>query len=495
MKRKQIGKRAAAAVLAVVLLLSCAFAADYSDVSGHWGEAEIARWSDYGVIQGSGGKFRPNDTITRAELAVILQRVMQYGAAKENPYRDLSDTWYTDSILRLSAAGILQGSNGLVRPGDPITRQEAAVLFARAFELETTGTSDAGYTDGKQIASWASGAVNAMYAGGYMKGSGGLFRPQSKITRAEVVKILDNLVAAYYREAGTYTGNVDGNVLIGTGDVTLKEMTISGDLIIAPGAANGTVTLEKVTVGGSILNQSGRDIVIKEDEPEPDPNAPLVTEEEKAAFLAQYPDQGLIGIDVARYQGEIDWAKVKAAGVEFAIIRVGFTGYGTGTLNLDANYQANIEGALENGIKVGVYYYSQAISVEEAQAEAALLLDAIRGYDITFPVVFDWETVSSASGRANNLDTQTLCDAANAFCKMVKDAGYTPMVYFNKKLATDYYDLDQIQEHDFWYAYYQSSASIPTGHDHMIWQFTSTGKVPGISGNVDLDLSYFDYGA
>ena len=78
---------------------------------------------------------------------------------------------------------------------------------------------------------------------------------------------------------------------------------------------------------------------------------------------------------------------------------------------------------------------------------------------------------------------------------MVKDAGYTPMVYFNKKLATDYYDLDQIQEHDFWYAYYQSAASIPTGHNHMIWQFTSTGKVPGISGNVDLDLSYFDYGA
>ena len=497
MRRNFLGKWILTALLAVALTVPCALAANYDDVTGHWAAKEIATWSDRGIIEGSAGSFRPNDTITRGELAAILQRVMQYQKTISNPYTDLGQNWYTDYILKLSAAGILEGSNGKVRPEDPITRQEAAAMFARAFELDVTGAEPAGYTDQNKIAAWAAGYVNAMSALGYMEGSNNTFRPTSNITRAEVVKILDNMVQGFYNQAGTYSASVEGNALVNVGGITLENLTISGDLIVAPGAGTGTVTLKNVTVEGSILNQSGKDVVIQDKEEPEDPgngDGDLVTEEEKAAFLAQYPDDGLVGIDVSNHQGTIDWEKVKAAGVDFVMVRVGYTGYGTGSLNLDVNYQANIEGALANGIQVGVYYFSQAISVEEAVNEANLLLEAIDGYDITFPVVFDWETVSSSSGRANNLDTQTLCDAANAFCATVQNAGYTPMVYFNKKLATDHYDLNQVEQYDFWYAYYQPTASIPTGHDYTMWQFTSTGSVPGIEGNVDLNVGYFDYG-
>ena len=499
MRRRFLGKWMLAALLAVLLTVPCALAANYNDTADHWAAKEIATWSDRGIIEGSGGSFRPNDTITRAELAAILQRVMQYQKTISNPYTDLKDTWYTDYVLKLSAAGIMEGSNGKVRPEDPITRQEAAALFARAFALDTAGAPSAGYADQKDIASWAVGYVNALSAAGYMQGSNNTFRPNSNITRAEVVKILDNMVQAFYNASGTYTTSVTGNALVNTGGVTLQDMTVSGDLIVTAGAGTGTVTLKNVTVQGSIVNQSGKDLVIQNKEEEK-PNQPdgdddvLVTEEELEAFLAQYPDDGLIGIDVSNHQGGIDWATVKAAGVDFVMVRVGYTGYGTGSLNLDKNYKTNIENALANGIQVGVYYFSQAISVDEAVAEANLLLDAIDGYDITFPVVFDWETVSSADGRANDLDTQTLCDAANAFCTTVENAGYTPMVYFNKKLATDHYDLTQIEQYDFWYAYYQPTASIPTGHDYTMWQFTSTGSVPGIEGNVDLNVGYYDYG-
>ena len=237
------------------------------DLSGHWAKDALETWKDYGVLQGDeNGDLRPDSSITRGELAVILDRVMAYQAKAANRFTDLNDSWYTDAILGASAAGILQGyEDGTVKPKAAITRQEAAVMFARVLALDTQGAPSAGYTDQNSIGFWALGAVNAMTAAGYLQGSGNLFRPQDSITRAEVVTILDNIFASNFNESGEYTGDVDGSAVINAGQVVLRDMYIEGDLIVAEGVADGHVELDNVTVNGRLIVRGGGEnsIVVK----------------------------------------------------------------------------------------------------------------------------------------------------------------------------------------------------------------------------------------
>ncbi|MBE6993116.1 MAG: hypothetical protein E7423_00515 [Ruminococcaceae bacterium] len=198
------------------------------------------------------------------------------------------------------------------------------------------------------------------------------------------------------------------------------------------------------------------------------------------------------GVDVSHHQGDIDWQKVRNAGVDFAMIRVGGRGYGSaGVMYDDQTFTQNIRGALNAGLKVGVYYFSQATSVGEAREEARYVLDKIRGYDVTYPVVFDWEFLGGKTQRTYSTPTSVICDAANAFCSMIEEAGYTPMIYFNTYCGYLKYDLSKVNRYDFWYAQY---TDVPTFYyDFQMWQYTSKGRVPGISGNVDLDISFVDY--
>jgi lysozyme len=137
---------------------------------------------------------------------------------------------------------------------------------------------------------------------------------------------------------------------------------------------------------------------------------------------------------------------------------------------------------------VGVYFFSQAITPQEAVEEADFVLSYIRNYNITYPVVFDWETISYDSARTNGVDTQTLNQCAQAFCSTVSGGGYTPSIYFNLSLGYLKYDLSQVLGNKFWLAQY---ASAPTFYyDFQMWQYTSSGKVNGISGNVDMDISF-----
>lgn len=197
----------------------------------------------------------------------------------------------------------------------------------------------------------------------------------------------------------------------------------------------------------------------------------------------------LRGIDVSEHQKEIDWAQVAAAGVDFAMIRACRRGYTEGNLYTDPYFEKNIQGALHNGIKVGVYVFSQAITVSEALEEANYVLDLIRGYNVTMPVVFDWEKIEDeADARTNNLDSAILNDCAVAFCEKVKMAGYTPAVYFNRLFGYYRYDLTRLTDYLFWlsvpddfpYFYYASD----------MWQYSFAGQVPGVSEPVDMNL-YF----
>ena len=198
--------------------------------------------------------------------------------------------------------------------------------------------------------------------------------------------------------------------------------------------------------------------------------------------------KALTGIDVSVYQGDIDWEAVAQSGVEFAIIRLGYRGYSQGAIQLDRNFEQNMRGALEAGLDVGVYCFSQATTVLEAEEEADFVLENLRGYPITFPVVFDWEFVTADQARTHEMEGEALTDCALAFCELVATAGYTPMVYFNQDIGYFYYQLDELDQYPFWLAEYDSKPDF--FYDFEIWQYTHTGTVPGIQGSVDLNLAF-----
>ena len=210
----------------------------------------------------------------------------------------------------------------------------------------------------------------------------------------------------------------------------------------------------------------------------------------------QYMQDGQVvshkGIDVSKHQGNIDWTKVAADGVEFASIRVGLRGYGTeGKLVEDEYFEQNVKGALQAGIKVGVYFYSQAITDEELLEEANLVLEKVKPYNIELPIVFDVEKVSGGKGRANELSVEERTRLAALFCQTIQDAGYKPMIYHNMEMGTLMLDLGQLEQYDKWFAYYNDDLYYP--YAYKVWQYSEKGAVDGINEEVDLNIWFGDF--
>lgn len=192
------------------------------------------------------------------------------------------------------------------------------------------------------------------------------------------------------------------------------------------------------------------------------------------------------GIDVSAYQGAIDWQKVKAAGVEFAVIRIGFRGYGAaGNMVQDGYGTANLVAAQEAGLLVGAYFFSQATTVAEAEEEAAFALKILDGFQLDLPVAYDWEYISDTARTANVTADQPTA-FAQAFCAKVEESGYESMVYFNEHYAAGRLEPATLTDTRFWYAQYDGG--FDAEYCCYLWQFSNTGKVPGISGNVDLNI-------
>lgn len=194
------------------------------------------------------------------------------------------------------------------------------------------------------------------------------------------------------------------------------------------------------------------------------------------------------GIDVSRYQSKIDWEDVASDEVEYAFIRLGIRGYTEGEIMEDETFQDNIEGALKNDIDVGIYFFTQATSREEAEEEAEFVIESIAPYKVKYPVVIDVETVSGTEARGNALTSEERTAYCIAFCEKIKEAGYTPMVYGNLKTFTLLLNIEELEEYDKWFAYYDESYYFP--YDFKIWQYTNKGKVAGIKGDVDLNISF-----
>lgn len=206
-------------------------------------------------------------------------------------------------------------------------------------------------------------------------------------------------------------------------------------------------------------------------------------------YLSCTTAPSVLGIDVSFWQGYIDWQKVKEAGVEFAIIRAGWRGSEEGVIAADDYVHTNYRNATAAGIKVGAYFFSQAINVEEAVEEAEFMLDMVKDWEVQMPIVFDWEFVSGDS-RTGKVDARTLTDCTKAFCQTIEDAGYEAMVYFNSDQSRHGIYLEELADYKFWLAKYNTVLNYPYRVD--MWQYTETGSVPGISGNVDINL-YFPW--
>ena len=201
-----------------------------------------------------------------------------------------------------------------------------------------------------------------------------------------------------------------------------------------------------------------------------------------------------VGIDVSTFQGTIDWNKVKAAGIDFALIRVGYRGYGTAKLMMDVYFERNLQGATAAGIDCGVYFFTQAITEAEAREEAQYTLKAIQGYKVSYPVIIDTEYITTNDGvpRANGLSASVRTNVVNAFCDEVRKAGYYPMVYADKNWLTNHLESERLTA-DVWLAQYNSTVTY--AGEYKIWQYTSAGRVNGISTAVDMNVGLVDYAA
>lgn len=193
------------------------------------------------------------------------------------------------------------------------------------------------------------------------------------------------------------------------------------------------------------------------------------------------------GVDVSRYQGAIDWELVKEDGIDFAIIRAGARGYGTGKLVPEEGFMDNAVKASEAGLEIGVYFFSQAVNEQEAIEEADCVLEALEGNEIAFPIVYDLERVSG--GRMDGLSKESMTNICLAFCNRVSEAGYLPMIYGNMETFMLMLDMERVEHIEKWLAYYNPEFYFP--YNFRIWQYSESGRVKGINGKVDMNLCFY----
>lgn len=213
---------------------------------------------------------------------------------------------------------------------------------------------------------------------------------------------------------------------------------------------------------------------------------------ENEAGEMEYVENGTVvshkGIDVSKYQEKINWEKVKADGVEYAFIRLGLRGYGSGKLVMDEYYDQNMREASAAGVETGVYFFTQAVTVEEAVEEANYVIENLTDYEVTYPIVFDVEMIVGDDGRANDLSQELRTDICIAFCDTIQAAGYTPMIYGNIRCFTQMLDMSRLEAYEKWYAFYDDYMYMP--YEVSVWQYSESGSVDGIKGKVDMNISY-----
>lgn len=414
----------------------------YSDVKeGDWYYTYVRELSYHDIVKGYlDGTFQPNKSLTAGEALKLLL----VAATKIDPGASDTGHWAGNYLAMGESLGcVAQGS--ITNLDAPIDRLSIAEIASIAMHLQPVdGVSpfadvDSGYT----LALYEAGIITGDTAEGQR-----YYNPGSGITRAEMCTIVSRIRAYRTPNNPTLSGYIEyGN----------KQIPVLWNVPAAP------YNKDLFVSDGSRMYYNDPDYTTA------------------------------LGIDVSSHQGEIDWQKVADAGIEFAMIRLGYRGYGSeGTLNMDPYFQQNLLGAMGAGLKVGVYFYSQAITTLEAAEEAQFVLSALEGIPLEYPVVYDWETVSADGARTKGLDNAVLTDCAITFCETVALSGYKPMIYYNLPVGYTHYQLDRLTAYDKWFAQYKVTKPSMY-YDFRIWQYSDSGSVPGIDGKVDMDIIFMPY--
>ncbi|MEA4933124.1 MAG: GH25 family lysozyme [Lawsonibacter sp.] len=400
----------------------------FSDVQdGAWFYPFVAVLNSQGVINGyPDGRFGPNDTTRAGDSMIMILKAAGSGTLESDPGAHYAAVYADYAVNRgwLTQEQVPDDLNG------SISRQFVAQLAAKALGLTAIeGASPFADVD--------DGLVTALYQKGIVAGTkvgdSLLFHPDASITRAEISAIVWQIREyATHIHFGTYTLDILDNVPVNADD---------------PSA---------FILDGDRMDYAGKGVKTS------------------------------LGIDVSYHQGVIDWKKVADDDIQFAMIRAGGRYYGSGVVFEDTQFRTNIQGALDAGLDVGVYFFSQAITVEEARDEANFLLNLLKDYDFTGPVVFDWENITNAAARTDGLDRATVTAMANAFCQTVEQAGYSPMIYFNQYIGYLLYNLEDVVQYPFWLAQYGTTPGFY--YNFQMWQYTDAAQVDGVPGKVDLNL-------
>ncbi len=425
-------------------------------------------------------------------------------------FRDVpTGIWYESYVTELSQKGIIGGyPDGTFRPDTSVTYGQALKLILLA----------AGYPEMPAAnGHWAGGYLNLAMEYGFLPFEGGLDL-ERPITRLEVAQLAaralglsgmmeespfvdsdDSEVLAMY-QAGILQGSVRDGLVYFDGDDALLRSQISAIIWRIEQYLHGGFLVPEPPVTEippqeqpSVPVEPQKTITFRNDVIKVLEDVPVFAYDPASFYLENGrmqctdPSVRLVhGIDVSAHQEDIDWEKVRADGIEFAVLRAAFRGYTQGNLKVDSYFEENIRQASQAGLDVGVYVFSQAITVQEAIEEADLLIELLAPHAITGPVVFDWEIVNEKGARTKDLDTDTLCEAANAFCSRVSEAGYTPMIYFNSDCGYLKYDLSRVMGYEFWFAQYRTQPDFY--YNFHMWQYSDSGKVDGVKGKVDLDV-------
>lgn len=446
-----------------------------------------ARWSE------GGGAAPVTPTVPSEQKPDYSNWVSPYGDVKE-------EDWYYTYVRELSYHGIVSGyPDGTFRPNSELTAGEALKLLLVAATKTDPGTAASGHWAGSYLA--LAESLGCVIPGEIVD----LDAPIDRLSIASIAAIalglqpvtgptpfadVDNGYTLALYEAGIITGDTSGSQRFYNpgGRITRAEMCTIVSRI------RGYETPNDPALSGYVEYESdNKRVPVLWNVPAAPYNKDLFVRDGSWMYYNDPAYTTAIGIDVSSHQKDIDWQKVADSGIEFAIIRVGGRGWGTeGKTYLDEQFEKNLTGAQAAGLRTGVYFFSTATSVEEAVEEAGIVLTALAGRALEYPVVYDWE-ISNREARNANLDVSVATDSAIAFCETIALAGYTPMIYLGLDTAYSRLDLSRLTAYDKWFAQYTSKNQPDMYYDYRIWQYTSSGSVPGIEGKVDMDIAFLPY--
>lgn len=417
-----------------------------------------------------------------------------------NPYRDVSSTdWYYTYVRELSVKAIVGGyADGTFQAAKELSAGEALKLILVAAGYQDPGNSASGHWAENYLA--LAESLGCVYAGEIANLDGSI----SRLTIARIAAVAMGLLP---REGASPFADVnDGYTLALYEEGILNGSVVSGQRYYHP--EDGINRAEMCAIVSRIngweyeeVNDPSKSGFIKFrkqylpvlwDVPVAPYNKNLFVLDGSRMYYNDPNYTTEIGIDVSRHQEEIDWTKVAASGIDFVMIRLGYRGWGSeGKVNLDARFEENLRGAKAAGLKVGVYFYSQAITTEEAREEAQFVLDHLGGVALEYPVAYDWEIVNESGARTKGLGVDALTDCTIAFCDTIAQAGYKTIIYSGFDVSYLRMDLSRLTGYDFWFPQYSQKPTMY--YNYRIWQYSDKGTVPGISTKVDMDIAFVPY--